>query len=62
MLQTILILKIDKNIILAKTLIADGLHDKDFETQDPVVDKTNVVDDKLLRRGCFAALLIPFQY
>jgi len=43
------------------TLIADGNHDKDFSTQYFVVDKSGSVDVKLLRRGGFAASLIPIQ-
>jgi alpha-glucosidase len=43
------------------TLIADGNHDKDFETQYMIVDKSGSVDVKLLRRGGFAASLIPIQ-
>jgi hypothetical protein len=41
------------------TLITDGKHDKDFAVQYLVVDKTSSVDIKLLRRGGFAASLIP---
>ena len=41
------------------TLIADGKHDKDFVVQYLVIDKSSSVDVKLLRRGGFAALLIP---
>ena len=41
------------------TLIADGKHDKDFATQYLVVDKTSSMNVKLLRRGGFAALLVP---
>jgi alpha-glucosidase len=44
------------------TLIADGKHDKDFDTQYLVVDKSDSVDIKVLRRGGFAALLGPIQY
>jgi hypothetical protein len=43
------------------TLIADGKHDKDFATQYMVVDKSASVDVKLLRRGGFAASLVPMQ-
>jgi len=43
------------------TLIADGIHDKTFTTQYLVVDKSSSVDVKLLRRGGFAASLIPIQ-
>lgn len=41
------------------TLIADGEHDKDFNTQIIVVDQSDFVDVKLLRRGGFAAVLKP---
>ena len=43
------------------TLITDGKHDKDFSLHQSVVDKTSSADIKLLRRGGFAASLIPFQ-
>ncbi|MEO6550476.1 MAG: glycoside hydrolase family 97 catalytic domain-containing protein [Ferruginibacter sp.] len=43
------------------TLIADGSHDKAFSTQYFVVDRTGSVDVKLLRRGGFAASLIPIH-
>jgi alpha-glucosidase len=43
------------------TLIADGKHDKDFETNYLVVDKTSTVEVKMLRRGGFAASLIPIK-
>ena len=43
------------------TLIADGKHDKDFDTQYRVVDKSDSLDVKLLRRGGFAASLMPMQ-
>ena len=42
-------------------LIADGKHDKDFDTQYLVVEKSGSVDVKMLRRGGFAASLIPIQ-
>jgi alpha-glucosidase len=41
------------------TLIADGKHDKDFDTQYMAVDKSSSIDVKLLRRGGFAAVLVP---
>jgi alpha-glucosidase len=41
------------------TLIADGKHDKEFATSYLVVDKSDSVDVKLLRRGGFAAVLTP---
>jgi len=41
------------------TLIADGRHDKDFATQDLVVDRSGSIEVKMLRRGGFAAVLKP---
>lgn len=41
------------------TLIADGEHDKNFNTQYLVVNKTSSVKIRLLRRGGFAASLKP---
>lgn len=41
------------------TLITDGKHDREFETRYLVVDKTSQVEIKLLRRGGFAAALVP---
>lgn len=43
------------------TLIADGKHDKDFEVQYFVVDKSSSVEVKMLRRGGFVASLVPLQ-
>jgi alpha-glucosidase len=43
------------------TLIADGKHDKDFAVQYLVVDRSASVDVKMLRRGGFAASLIPME-
>lgn len=43
------------------TLIADGKHDKEFSTRYLVIDKSDSVDVRLLRRGGFAASLIPMQ-
>jgi alpha-glucosidase len=43
------------------SLITDGKHDKDFAVQYLVVDKTSAVNIKLLRRGGFAASLIPIN-
>jgi alpha-glucosidase len=43
------------------TLITDGKHDKDFDTQYLVVDKSGSVDVKLLRRGGFAASLVRIE-
>ena len=41
------------------TLIADGVHDKEFSTQYLVVDRSSLVDVKMLRRGGFTAVLVP---
>lgn len=41
------------------TLITDGKHDKDFAIQYLLIDRTSSIDVKLLRRGGFAASLIP---
>jgi len=43
------------------TLIADGKHDKSFDIQYIVVDKSSLVNLKLLRRGGFVACLKPIQ-
>jgi alpha-glucosidase len=43
------------------TLIADGQHDKEFSTQYLVVEKSSSIDVKMLRRGGFAAKLIPVK-
>lgn len=43
------------------TLISDSKHDKAFDTQYLVVDKSSSVDVKMLRRGGFAASLKPIQ-
>jgi hypothetical protein len=43
------------------TLIADGKHDKDFATEYVVVDRSSSIEVKMLRRGGFAASLIPLQ-
>lgn len=43
------------------TLIADGKHDKEFATKYLVVDRNSSVDVRLLRRGGFAASLVPIQ-
>jgi len=43
------------------TLIADGEHDKAFSTRYMVVDNSSTIDVKMLRRGGFAASLIPMQ-
>jgi alpha-glucosidase len=40
------------------TLIADGAHDKEFSTQYLLVDKSSVIDVKMLRRGGFAGTII----
>jgi hypothetical protein len=41
------------------TMISDGKHDRDFNVQYMVVDKSSSVDIKILRRGGFAARWIP---
>jgi len=43
------------------TLIADGKFDSKFTTQYIVVEKSSLVDVKLLRRGGFAASLVPVE-
>jgi hypothetical protein len=43
------------------TLIADGNHDRVFDVQYLVVDKSSSVDVKMLRRGGFAASLVPMK-
>ena len=43
------------------TLIADGRHDKDFNTQYLVIDKNSSIDVRLLRRGGFAAVVKPIE-
>jgi len=42
-------------------LIADGKYDSKFATQHLIVDKSSSVDVKLLRRGGFAASLVPVE-
>ena len=42
-------------------IIADGKHDKDFNSQVMVVDKTSTIEVKLLRRGGFVVSLNPIQ-
>lgn len=43
------------------TLITDGVHDTEFETQTLVVDKSSSVNVRMLRRGGFAASLHPLE-
>lgn len=43
------------------TLITDGIHDKTFNTQYLLVDKTSSVEVRMLRRGGFAASLKPIN-
>ena len=43
------------------TLIADGEHDKDFKTSYIIVDKSAIIDVKILRRGGFAAHISPLK-
>jgi len=62
--ETSKLLKLDflpEGIKYKLTLISDGKHDKDFTVQYLVVDKTSSVDVKLLRRGGFAASLMPIH-
>lgn len=42
-------------------LIADGKHDKAFDSQVAVLDKKSTIDIKLLRRGGFAISLTPID-
>ncbi|NML39165.1 glycoside hydrolase family 97 protein [Chitinophaga sp. G-6-1-13] len=41
------------------TLIADGIHDKALTTQYNVIDKSSILEVKLLRSGGFAATIVP---
>ncbi len=43
------------------TLISDGRHDKDFSVRYFVVEKSNSLDIRLLRRGGFAARIDPLK-
>ena len=43
------------------TLITDGIHDKTFNTQYLIVDKSSSSEVKMLRRGGFAASLKPIN-
>jgi len=43
------------------TLISDGKHDKAFDAQYLVVDKSSSVDVNMLRRGGFVMSLVPFD-
>lgn len=43
------------------TLIADGEHDKALATSYQVVDSTSEIEVKMLRRGGFAATLVPIE-
>jgi hypothetical protein len=49
------------NIRYKLILIADGKHDKAFDTQYLLVDKSSTVDVRMLRHGGFAASLKPIQ-
>nr|WP_315153422.1 glycoside hydrolase family 97 catalytic domain-containing protein [uncultured Flavobacterium sp.] len=42
-------------------IIADGKHDKDFNSQVITADKASTIEVKLLRRGGFVISLIPIQ-
>lgn len=50
-----------ENIDYKLTLIGDGKHDKEFAASYRVVDRSDSVEIKLLRRGGFAAYLEPVQ-
>jgi alpha-glucosidase len=52
---------LSENVKYKLTLIADGEHDKEFETQYMTVDKTSSINVRLLRRGGFVACLKPIQ-
>ncbi len=43
------------------TIIADGIHDKDFNTSYLSVEKTGSIDIKMLRRGGFVVLISPID-
>jgi hypothetical protein len=43
------------------TLIADGEHDQELDSSYLVIDKSGLVDVKMLRRGGFAASLKPIE-
>jgi len=47
------------NVNYKLTLIADGVHDKDFLIQYMVVNKSSSIDVKMLRRGGFTARITP---
>jgi Glycoside hydrolase 97. len=50
-----------QNVNFKLTLISDGNHDKAFKVQYLVVNNLSSVDVKMLRRGGFAASVIPLQ-
>ncbi|MFC7345674.1 glycoside hydrolase family 97 catalytic domain-containing protein [Chryseobacterium zhengzhouense] len=50
---------LDKHNKYKLRLIKDGKHDKQFLTNDSVIESTDSVDVKLLRRGGFAAVISP---
>ena len=61
MIKTISFDFLQEGIKYKLTLITDGKHDKDFNTLYLVVDNSGSVDVKFLRRGGFAARLVPFD-
>lgn len=50
-----------KGIKYKLTLIADGAHDKEFQTRFAVVTSESVEEVKVLRRGGFAGSLMPIE-
>ncbi len=44
------------------TLISDGEHDQDFNTQYMVIDQSSSIEVKMLRRGGFVIYLSPLEY
>jgi hypothetical protein len=52
---------LEKGVKYKLTLIADGIHDKSFATQNFEVDRSSSIEVKMLRRGGFAAVLEPLK-
>jgi hypothetical protein len=52
---------LNEGISYRALIIADGKHDKDFNSQVLVVDKNTIIEVKLLRRGGFVISLNPIQ-
>jgi hypothetical protein len=50
-----------KGVKYKLTLITDGVHVKDSETKNMVVDKTSSLEIRMLSKGGFAALLTPMS-